>query len=270
MKAALLDQRVVAGLGNIYVSRGAPPRPHPARPPRRRSWSSSPARRQAARGPRRRRPRRSSPRRSRPAARPCAISATPTARSGYFQHRFAVYDREGEPCPTPGCTGTIKRIVQSGRSTYLLSGVPEALAPAPGIQLTPRALRHYRPAQLGGPIAADFISYSGRSLAHARAARPPKRTAWPIPARRRRPPARSRPAPKSTSRAARACAPSSARSRRRSPPATTRWPMEALKAAEPEIARAAQKGIVHANVAARKVSRLNQPREGPQGLIAAH
>ena len=32
---------------------------------------------------------------------------------------------------------------------------------------------------------------------------------------------------------------------------------EALKAAEPEIARAAQKGIVHANVAARKVSRLN-------------
>ena len=33
--------------------------------------------------------------------------------------------------------------------------------------------------------------------------------------------------------------------------------MEALKAAEPEIARAAQKGIVHANLAARKVSRLN-------------
>jgi len=33
--------------------------------------------------------------------------------------------------------------------------------------------------------------------------------------------------------------------------------MDALKAAEPEIARAAQKGIVHANLAARKVSRLN-------------
>lgn len=33
--------------------------------------------------------------------------------------------------------------------------------------------------------------------------------------------------------------------------------MEALKAAEPEIARAASKGIVHANTAARKVSRLN-------------
>lgn len=38
--------------------------------------------------------------------------------SGYFQHRFAVYDREGEPCPTPMCTGTIERIVQSGRSTF--------------------------------------------------------------------------------------------------------------------------------------------------------
>ena len=47
--------------------------------------------------------------------------------SGYFQHRFAVYDREGEPCPTPRCTGTIKRIVQSGRSTFYLPGVPEAV-----------------------------------------------------------------------------------------------------------------------------------------------
>jgi formamidopyrimidine-DNA glycosylase len=38
--------------------------------------------------------------------------------TGYFQHRFAVYDREGEPCPTPLCTGTVARIVQSGRSTF--------------------------------------------------------------------------------------------------------------------------------------------------------
>jgi formamidopyrimidine-DNA glycosylase len=37
---------------------------------------------------------------------------------GYFQHRFRVYDREGEPCPTPGCKGTITRIVQAGRSTF--------------------------------------------------------------------------------------------------------------------------------------------------------
>ncbi|MFT4160044.1 bifunctional DNA-formamidopyrimidine glycosylase/DNA-(apurinic or apyrimidinic site) lyase [Shinella sp.] len=37
---------------------------------------------------------------------------------GYFQHSFSVYDREKEPCRTPGCTGTIGRIVQSGRSTF--------------------------------------------------------------------------------------------------------------------------------------------------------
>ena len=37
---------------------------------------------------------------------------------GYFQHHFRVYDREGEPCVTPGCTGTVKRIVQNGRSTF--------------------------------------------------------------------------------------------------------------------------------------------------------
>lgn len=37
---------------------------------------------------------------------------------GYFQHAFRVYDREGAACPTPGCKGTIARIVQSGRSTF--------------------------------------------------------------------------------------------------------------------------------------------------------
>ena len=37
---------------------------------------------------------------------------------GLFQHSFRVYDREGEPCPTPGCTGTVKRIVQGARSTF--------------------------------------------------------------------------------------------------------------------------------------------------------
>ena len=37
---------------------------------------------------------------------------------GYFQHRFAVYDREHAPCLKPGCRGTIRRIVQSGRSTF--------------------------------------------------------------------------------------------------------------------------------------------------------
>jgi formamidopyrimidine-DNA glycosylase len=37
---------------------------------------------------------------------------------GYFQHSFAVYDREDEPCLTPGCGGHVQRIVQSGRSTF--------------------------------------------------------------------------------------------------------------------------------------------------------
>jgi formamidopyrimidine-DNA glycosylase len=37
---------------------------------------------------------------------------------GYFQHSFSAYDREKEPCRTPGCQGTIGRIVQGGRSTF--------------------------------------------------------------------------------------------------------------------------------------------------------
>jgi formamidopyrimidine-DNA glycosylase len=37
---------------------------------------------------------------------------------GYFQHRFRVYDREGAPCPTPRCKGVIARQVQAGRSTF--------------------------------------------------------------------------------------------------------------------------------------------------------
>jgi len=37
---------------------------------------------------------------------------------GYFQHRFRVYGRQGEACPTPGCKGVIDRLVQGGRSTF--------------------------------------------------------------------------------------------------------------------------------------------------------
>ena len=37
---------------------------------------------------------------------------------GYFQHRFQVYDREGEPCASAGCANAVHRIVQSGRSTF--------------------------------------------------------------------------------------------------------------------------------------------------------
>ncbi|NNC35960.1 MAG: bifunctional DNA-formamidopyrimidine glycosylase/DNA-(apurinic or apyrimidinic site) lyase [Acidimicrobiales bacterium] len=37
---------------------------------------------------------------------------------GYFQHRFQVYGKEGTACPTPACTGNIERIKQSGRSSF--------------------------------------------------------------------------------------------------------------------------------------------------------
>ena len=37
---------------------------------------------------------------------------------GYFQHSFQVYDREGQPCITPGCSASIERLVQSGRSSF--------------------------------------------------------------------------------------------------------------------------------------------------------
>ncbi|MCM5559677.1 bifunctional DNA-formamidopyrimidine glycosylase/DNA-(apurinic or apyrimidinic site) lyase [Pleomorphomonas sp. JP5] len=112
LKAALLDQAVVTGLGNIYVCEAL--------------W-------RAGLDPRR----------------PASVLADPevadklagsiraviaeaieaggsTLRDhmrtdgtlGYFQHRFAVYDREGEPCRRPGCGGAVARIRQSGRSTF--------------------------------------------------------------------------------------------------------------------------------------------------------
>ncbi len=121
IKAALLDQRVVAGIGNIYAERGAVLFRHLAQTHRRdrcrRSCREAGCPRSSAcwRTP------------SKPAARPCAITPSATAASGYFQHRFAVYDREGQPCPnnksnSKTCKGTIKRIVQGGRSTFYCPG----------------------------------------------------------------------------------------------------------------------------------------------------
>ncbi|MEP7239915.1 MAG: bifunctional DNA-formamidopyrimidine glycosylase/DNA-(apurinic or apyrimidinic site) lyase [Devosia sp.] len=117
IKAALLDQRVVAGIGNIYASEAlhrAHIRPTvPAKKLVLKSGAPSSRLELLADGVR--------------AVLSEAIAAGgSTLRdfrdaeggSGYFQHRFAVYDREGEPCPTPGCAGTIRRIVQSGRSTF--------------------------------------------------------------------------------------------------------------------------------------------------------
>lgn len=117
MKAALLDQRVVAGLGNIYVSE-ALHRAH-IRPDIAAGTlvlkSGKPSKRleDLADG-------------VRTVLNEAIVAGGSTLRdfrnadgnSGYFQHSFAVYDREGEPCPTPGCRGVIKRIVQSGRSTF--------------------------------------------------------------------------------------------------------------------------------------------------------
>jgi formamidopyrimidine-DNA glycosylase len=117
IKAALLDQRVVAGLGNIYVAE-ALHRAHilptvtagslllPDGTPKPALHDLVSATRQVL------------------------IEAIEVGGStlrdfrnaqggsGYFQHRFAVYDRQGQPCPTPLCSGTIARIVQSGRSTF--------------------------------------------------------------------------------------------------------------------------------------------------------
>jgi formamidopyrimidine-DNA glycosylase len=111
IKSALLDQRVIAGLGNIYVCEalfraGISPKRLAAKVQK------------AALAP--------------------LVSAIKTVLKqaikaggsslrdyrkadgelGYFQHHFAVYDRAGEPCPKKGCGGTVKRIVQAGRSSF--------------------------------------------------------------------------------------------------------------------------------------------------------
>lgn len=111
VKAALLDQGVVAGLGNIYVSESL----HRAGiDPRRAAGGIGRARLDALVGHIR-------------DVLSEAIAAggsslrdhrQATGELGYFQHSFRVYDREGAPCPRPGCTGTIHRIVQSGRSSF--------------------------------------------------------------------------------------------------------------------------------------------------------
>lgn len=111
VKSALLDQRIVAGLGNIYVCEAL----FRARiSPRRRAGQIA-APRVAAMVP---------------IIRQVLTEAIEAGGSslrdfrqadgelGYFQHSFDAYGRESEPCRAPGCTGTIARIVQSGRSSF--------------------------------------------------------------------------------------------------------------------------------------------------------
>lgn len=116
IKAALLDQRVVAGLGNIYVAE-ALHRAHilpmvEARTLVTKAGKPKKALEDLA----------FSVREVLTAAIEVGGSTIRDFRSlegaGYFQHNFAVYDREGDPCPTPLCKGVVKRIVQSGRSTF--------------------------------------------------------------------------------------------------------------------------------------------------------
>src|SRR5262249_53574036 len=110
-KAALLDQRIVAGLGNIYVCEALF---RAGLSPRRFAGTIGPvrAKRLAA------------------AIRSVLTEAIAAGGSsfpdyvptdgelGYFQHHWAVYGREGEPCPGCICREGVRRIVQSGRSTF--------------------------------------------------------------------------------------------------------------------------------------------------------
>ena len=111
VKSALLDQRIVAGLGNIYVCEALYRAGiHPARKAGRiaagRVAVLVPIIRQVLEE-----------------AIEAGGSSLRDFRStegelGYFQHRFDVYGREGQPCRTPECRNLVRRIVQSGRSSF--------------------------------------------------------------------------------------------------------------------------------------------------------
>jgi formamidopyrimidine-DNA glycosylase len=117
LKAALSDQKIVAGLGNIYVCEAL----HRAllSPKRRASTIATKSGLPNERA-----------QRLVDAIKAVLMEAIEAGGSslrdhrrtngelGDFQHNFRVYDREGKPCPTPGCRGIIKRIVQTGRSTF--------------------------------------------------------------------------------------------------------------------------------------------------------
>ena len=106
LKAALMDQRVVAGLGNIYVSEAL----HVAglSPRRRASTIATPS------GA----PRDAAHRLASAIKRVLEDAIARQSRAAYGDARFLVYDREDQRCSTPGCSGTICRRVQAGRSTF--------------------------------------------------------------------------------------------------------------------------------------------------------
>ena len=117
LKAALSDQRVVAGLGNIYVCEAL----HRARlSPKR--VAATVASKTGAPNERAKRLVEAIKEVLHDAIRAGGSSLRDHKRTdgelGTFQHHFRVYDREGEKCTTPGCRGTIRRTVQNGRSTF--------------------------------------------------------------------------------------------------------------------------------------------------------
>lgn len=111
IKSALLDQKIVAGLGNIYVCEALF---RTGISPTRKARNISAARLE----------------RLVPVIREVLTEAIAAGGSslrdfrqadgelGYFQHSFDVYGREGAPCRTADCTGQVARIVQSGRSSF--------------------------------------------------------------------------------------------------------------------------------------------------------
>jgi len=117
LKAALLDQRVVAGLGNIYVCEALyrahlSPRRLAATLSTKKGETTDHARRlveeihtvlnQAIKA----------------GGSSLRDHRQTSGELGYFQHSFQVYDREGEKCQTPRCGGTVRRFNQNGRSTF--------------------------------------------------------------------------------------------------------------------------------------------------------
>ena len=117
LKSALLDQRNIAGLGNIYVCEAL--------------WRAglSPQRAAGSLVDAKAKPKKTLTLLTE-AIRAVITDAIAAGGSslrdhiqtdgtlGYFQHSFSVYDREGQPCRTAGCSGTIARVVQAGRSTF--------------------------------------------------------------------------------------------------------------------------------------------------------
>jgi len=114
IKTALLDQKVVAGVGNIYACEalhlsGISPKRVAGTIKGKRAESLSEAVKSVLTSA------------IRSGGSTLRNYSTTSGELGYFQHQFQVYDQEGAPCPRKTCGGTVSRIVQSGRSTFFCS-----------------------------------------------------------------------------------------------------------------------------------------------------